>query len=155
VDADTVDLDPWSPTQEYLVGKISEQDREALKRTNISMDEAKDFAREFVKASNKHDVVVGDAPGGLSSESEVILKEATHAIILCREDRVGDANQWKDRFKALGIPIVAVLTSSRSLEETANSNGFVQGIIADLGRKPKATAGVRAIATLLRVKLRI
>jgi hypothetical protein len=153
--AETAELDLWSPTQDYLMGKISKEERETKKRAKISMHEANVRAREFIRASDKYEVVIGDSPGELSTESDVILKEATHAIILCREDRVGDSKQWEDRFKTLGVPVIGILTSSRTSPESANSNGYVQGIIADLGRKPQPTANIRAIATLLRSKLQI
>ena len=155
VDADAIDLDLWSPTLELLEGKISEEERDEKKRANVSMSEAEGKAAEFVGASRKFEVVIGDSPGGFSAEADVILRKATHAIILCREDKTEETERWKERFGKLGVQIVAILTSSQSGQESVSSNGLVEGTISDLKRIPRATAGVRVVATLLRARLQI
>ena len=40
----------------------------------------------FEKASAKHVVVIGDAPGKITAESKTIVKKANYAIVLCRAD---------------------------------------------------------------------
>jgi hypothetical protein len=47
----------------------------------------------LLSASEKHEVVIGDAPGKITAESKEIAKHATHAMILCREARREDDSQ--------------------------------------------------------------
>ncbi|MGH9918738.1 MAG: hypothetical protein ACRD6W_07720, partial [Nitrososphaerales archaeon] len=81
VSAGAVDLDPWSPTLAFIRGEISKEERDSLKRKDIGPNEIRDAVRRLKEAAKSHDLVVGDAPGGISDDLKAIYQTATHAII--------------------------------------------------------------------------
>ena len=155
VDAEAIDLDPWSPTLALIRGEITEDQRKAMKKKKITREEAEEAAERFEKSSRKHSVVLGDAPGGISDQSRIIAKKATHAIILCREDRKDEVDEWRMFFEKMGLRIIAVMISKEHGEEEIRSNDLVEGILANLDRKPRISPAMRLLATLLRSKLGI
>ncbi len=155
IDAEAVDLDPWSPTLARVQGRITEEQREALKRNKIAKEDAEATASDFDDSSHKHQVVVGDAPGGISSESEVIYRKATHAIIVCRDDLKDAVDDWRRFLGRLGVKIIAVIISTEHGEEKIHSNDLIEATLLDQHRQPEVSATVRGVATLLKARLGI
>ncbi len=58
-------------------------------------------------------------------------------------------------FEKMGLRIIAVMISKEHGEEEIRSNDLVEGILANLDRKPRISPAMRLLATLLRSKLGI
>lgn len=155
VDAESIDLDLWSPTLDFLQGKITKEQRDEQKRKSITSKETKEAYRRFKDSSQEHDVIVGDAPGGISKESKQICKAATHGIIVCRDDKTDQIKAWQDFFDDIGVDVVAVIISKINNSEDITSNDPLKAVLVDLNRQPKVTPVLRVFATLLREKLGI
>lgn len=153
VDAEAVDLDPWSPTLALIRGEITEEQRRAMKKKEITMEEAEKAAKRFEQISRKHGIALGDAPGEISDQLRIIARKATHAIILCREDSRDAIDKWKIFFTEMGIRIIAVLVSKERGGEEIRSNTLIEGTVSNLDRKPRISPGIGVLATLLRSKL--
>lgn len=65
----------------------------------------------FEKASTKHAVVIGDAPGKISNESKAIAKKTNYAIILCRDDCKEEIGNWRKFFAKLGVSVICIAVS--------------------------------------------
>jgi cellulose biosynthesis protein BcsQ len=85
--AEAVDLGPWAPTLSFIRKEISKEEGEKQKRSQISEKDIEDAVTRLYRAKRDHDFVIGDAPGGMSENLRPIYQLATHAIILCREDK--------------------------------------------------------------------
>ncbi len=156
VDAYSADLDLWSPTIDFLEGKISDTERQKRKRSNISLTDARNATKEFKNLLNEHLIVIGDAPGGISKESKLILKKAKYGIILCRDDQSNKINEWKGFFNDIGIIILAVIISKLKGEENVIQNDIIKAELVNLNREDlTVTSTIKAIAVMLRSKLRI
>jgi len=152
-DAESIDLDLWSPTLDYLQGRITKEQRDEQKRKLITAKEAKEAYTRFKDASKEHDVIVGDAPGGISEESKQICKAATHGIIVCRDDNTDQIRVWRDFFNDIGIDVVAVVISKINSTEDITSYEPLEVVLADLNRQPKVTPILKVFAALLGAKL--
>lgn len=155
VDAESIDLDLYSPTLDWLQGKITKEQRDEQKRKSITAKEAKEAHRRFKDASKEHDVIVGDAPGGISEESKQICKAATHGIIVCRDDKTDQIKAWQNFFDDIGVDVIAVVISKVSSSEDITSYDPLEIVLVDLNRQPKVTPVLRLFVTLLREKLGI
>lgn len=155
VDAESIDLDLWAPTLEFIQGKITIEERGRQKRRNITSADARKAAGRFKSASAKHTVIMGDAPGGISDTSRIIFRAATHAIIVCREDRANDIRTWETCFEGLNIGVVAIVISKLRGDEDVTSNDVIRASLVRLERQPKNTPVVVALASLLRAKLAV
>lgn len=154
-DAESIDLDLWAPTLDYLQGKITKERRDSQKRGSITAKDAKEAHDRFKDASKEHDVIVGDAPGGISKESKQICKAATHGIIVCRDDKTDQIKTWNMFFGDIGIDVVAVVISKRKGAEKITSTGTLEAVLVGLNRQPRTTPVLVTFATLLREKLGI
>jgi MinD-like ATPase involved in chromosome partitioning or flagellar assembly len=155
VDAESIDLDLWSPTLDYLQGKITKEQRDEQKRKSITIKDAKEAYRRFKDASKEHDIIVGDAPGGISKELKQICKAATHGIIVCRDDNTDQIKVWQNFFVNIGIDVIAVVISKINNTEDITSYKPLKIVLVDLNRQPKITPVLRLFATLLGEKLGI
>ena len=155
MDAESIDLDLWSPTLDYLQGKITKEQRDEQKRKSLTIKEAKEAYRRFKDASKGHDVIVGDAPGGISEESKQICKAATRGIIVCRDDKTDQIKAWQGFFDDIGIDVIAVVISKINNNEEITSYDPPGVVLVDLNRQPKVTPVLRVFVTLLREKLGI
>ncbi len=155
VDAETEDLDLWSPTIEFIRGKITQEQRDKLKKKAITTQQAKESKRILKRASRNHQVVVADAPGVISDELRIIFAGATHGVIVCREDMPGEVEAWTKFFDELKIHVIAVVTSRLEGEEDVGSNDIIKAVLVKLERKPRDSPVLRQFAVLLRSKLGI
>lgn len=155
VDAESIDLDLWSPTLDYLQGNITKKQRDKQKRKSITIKDAKEAHSRFKDVSKEHDVIVGDAPGGISKELKQICKAATHGIIVCRDDKTNQIKTWQGFFEGIGVDTVAVVISKINNNEEVTSYEPLEIVLTDLNRQPKVTPVLRIFVTLLREKLGI
>lgn len=151
--AEAVDLDSWSPTLSLIKGEISKEERDAMKRKSISPGDIQEAADRLRKARKNYDIVVGDAPGGISPDVKPIYRAATHAIILCRDDKREEIDEWKMFFSTLELRIIAVIISKASGEETIRGGDLIEGTLVGLDRKPIDTPAMRSLASILRANL--
>ena len=86
VDAYAEDLDLASPTLEFVRGAKGWEQRVGSKK-EWTPELANEAAAKFEGAIKGHAVVIGDAPGKITAESEKIAKKANYALILCRVDQ--------------------------------------------------------------------
>lgn len=153
VSAEAVDLDPWSPTLALIRGEISKEERDSLKRKRIGPKEIHDAARRLKEVAKGHDFVVGDAPGGISDDMRPVYQAATHAIILCREDRREEIDDWKIFSSRMDLRIVAVITSRTAGTESVEGADLIEGTLVGLERNPVDTPVMRSLAAMLRLRL--
>lgn len=141
VKVNSVELDLWAPTLEFLEGKISKEERDSRKQKKVTKEEAKEASKRLVEASQDGSIAIGDCPGKMSQELKIIVKNATHAIILCRADQIQEIESWRTFFSEVGIPIIAELVSelNGSEEVQMSGNGLITGRLVgldrDVGRK--------------------
>jgi hypothetical protein len=155
VDAESVDLDPWAPTLDYIRGRITRDERNRRKRQSITNADLREAAGRFKSASKKHRVIMGDGPGGMSDQSRVIYQAATHAILVCREDRQNEIEMWKSFFMELKVALIAIVISKLDGDEEVISNDLIHASLVKLERKPKNTPAVAALASLLKMRLAV
>lgn len=141
VKVNSAELDLWAPTLEFLEGKISKEERDSRKQKRVTKEEAEEASKRLVEASQDGSVAIGDCPGKMSEELKIIVKNATHAIILCRADQIQEMESWKKFFSKVGIPVIAELVSDlRGNEEVQISGsgmitGRLVGLDRDVGRR--------------------
>ena len=152
VSAEAVDLDPRSPTLSFIKGKISREERGRLKRSRISEKDIQDAVARLKQASRDHDFVIGDAPGGISDDIRPIYRLATHAMILCREDKQTEIDKWKAFFNTMNLRIVATIITRTSGVEQMQSGDPIKGTLVGLDRTPINTPAIRSLASILRGK---
>jgi AAA15 family ATPase/GTPase len=75
VDAYAEDLDLASPTLEFIKGEKGWEQRRGTKK-EWTPELAKEAAALFEETSTKHALVIGDAPGKITSESKTIAEKA-------------------------------------------------------------------------------
>lgn len=157
VDAETQELDLWAGTVDYLRGNILKDERARLKRNDVTEKDMKNLAKEFVELSKKHDVVIGDAPGGISDLSEIAVREGTHGIIVCREDRPEDIERWQKFFRENNVELIAVIHTSMNGDESILNNNPVEARLVNLDRclPVTVTSTTASLANMLRIKLGI
>lgn len=78
--------------------------------------------------------MIGDAPGGISRESGILCEAASHAIIVCRNDKVAEIGAWMDFFGGYGIKVVAAITSKVTGNEEINSCRPIRAALVGLDR---------------------
>lgn len=155
VDAKSVDLDPWAPTLELVKGNMTQDQRDRQKRSSITFEDVEDIHQRFKNASDEHDVVIGDAPGGISKEIRPIYAIATHGILVCRDDKTEEIKDWKDFFNSFGIDIIAIVVSKTENGEKVMSSDPIEIILSGLNREPRSTTVLGALSLLIRKKLGI
>jgi CRISPR-associated protein Csx3 len=145
VNVNSAELDLWAPTLEFLEGKISKQERDSRKQKKVTKEEAEEASKRLVEASQDGSTAIGDCPGKMSEELKIIIKNATHAIILCRRDQIQEIDSWRKFFSEMGIPIVAELVSDLNGNEDVQLSGKglitgrLVGLDRDVGRKEAPT----------------
>jgi hypothetical protein len=108
----------------------------------------------FEEASCKHVVVIGDAPGKITPESETIARKAHYAIILCREDCANEINQWKQFFGKLNLPVICVATSKMTgVGDIKEIDNAITATFVNLNRNIKADLTLTTLAQLIKEKL--
>jgi hypothetical protein len=153
VDAYAEDLDLASPTLEFIRGSKGWEQRRGAKK-EWTPELAEKAAVLFEDASSKHAVVIGDAPGKMTTVSTTIAQKAHYAIILCREDCLNEINDWRHFFTKLDIPVVCVAISKMTGVENINENGgMIEATLVGLDRKVKADATMTTMALLVKEKL--
>lgn len=154
IDAYAEDMDLASPTLEFIRGEKGWEQRLREKK-EWTMDLAKEAASIFMKASEKHAVVIGDAPGKITAESKEIAKNATHAIILCREDCVSEIKNWQELFAQFGVQTICIATSKMYGTGDVQANEIIEATITGLDRKPKTDFVIESLAMLIKERLKV
>lgn len=156
IDAEAIDLDIFSPTLDYVKGNITKEEREQQKRKNVTKEDIEDIVKRFTECGTEHQVIIGDAPGGISEESKPIFKAATHGIIICREDEIQQLDSWITFFNEIHIPLVAVVISKIDGEESVESSDLIRVVLVKLDKNNiRITETMMVMATLLRDKIGI
>jgi CRISPR-associated protein Csx3 len=159
VNVNSAELDLWAPTLEFLEGKISKQERDSRKQKKVTKEEAEEASKRLVEASQDGSIAIGDCPGKISEELKIIVKNATHAIILCRADQVQEMESWRKFFSEVGIPIVGELVSDLNENEDVQISGSglitgrLVGLDRDVGRK--GSPAISQLAFLLKSVLEL
>jgi hypothetical protein len=154
VDAYAEDLDLASPTLEFIKGKKGWETRLSEKR-EWTMDLAREASSIFMKTSEKYAVVIGDAPGKITAESKEIVKNATHGIILCREDCVAEIKNWQELLAQLKVQTICIAVSKMHGTGDVKANAIIKATITGLDRKPKIDEVIDSLAVLIKKKLRL
>jgi len=129
VDFGYVDLDLWGSTTLMLLGKETPQEREERKRnTKVTKFDIKKRAKEFQDHSN--DIVLGDAPGMISDDLNVLSKPASMAIIVCRDEWDDELKEWIAYLKKRKIPIIGIVHSVFIIPITVS--GFIVCKVLDI-----------------------
>jgi MinD-like ATPase involved in chromosome partitioning or flagellar assembly len=152
VSAEAIDLDPWSPTLRFIKGEISKEERDSLKQSKISEKDIQDAVARLKRAGKNHDFVIGDSPGGISDDIRPIYRLATHAMILCREDKRTEIDKWKVFFSTMNLLIVATIITRTSGLEQMRGGDLIEGTLVGLDRTPIDTPAIRSLASILRGK---
>ncbi len=154
VDANAEDLDLASPTLEFVRGAKGWGQREGAKR-EWTPDLADRAATKFEDASKKHAVVIGDAPGKITSESEKIARKANYALIICREDRKEEIECWQEFFQKLGIPVIGIFISKLAGVGRVEKKDVIRATVIGLDRTPKTDEVITSLAALIKEELRL
>jgi hypothetical protein len=153
VDAYAEDLDLASPTLEFIRGTKGWEQRLGTKR-KWTPELAEKATALFEEASSKHAVVIGDAPGKITSETTTIVKKANYAIILCREDCVQEISSWQRFFASLDLPVICVAVSKMTGSgNVKKSGGAITATVVGLDRKVKADPIIATLAQLIKETL--
>lgn len=156
IDAESIELDVFAETLDYIKGKISKEERERKKREPVTKEKIEKAVKRFKDASNEHDIVIGDAPGGISKESKLLCRMATHGIIICREDKSSEIEDWILFFKELNIPVIVIITSKLVGEESVTSSELIHATLVNLNREQiQITESIRLLSVLLKEKLSV
>jgi CRISPR-associated protein Csx3 len=155
VDVKRVELDAWAPTLDYIDGKITKEERDSQKRSAISGEDAEKSAQRFQESSKDASVVIGDCPGKISEELRIIMRNATHSIILCRADQINEMSAWRAFFSGLGIPVVAELVSDLKGTEGIFPGNFevLKGRFVGLDRTTRKSPAISQFAFHLKSRL--
>jgi tRNA uridine 5-carbamoylmethylation protein Kti12 len=154
VDAYAEDLDLASPTLEFIRGTKSWEERPVFKK-EWTLELANKAASMFEEASAKHAVVIGDAPGKITDESKVIVKKANYAIILCRDDCIGEIKNWQKCFDDIRIPVICIAVSKITGLGNLENKDVIEATLVRLDRKPKADSIMVGLALLIKEKLNL
>lgn len=154
VDAYAEDLDLAAMTLDYIRG-IKPWEQRPHEKKEWTRELAKQAAEKFKEASKKHHVVIGDAPGKITDESRIIAQQASHGMILCRDDCTDEIKQWKTFFESLGINIIAIAISKMCDTGSVSVNEIIEAIIIGLDRKPKIDEIVMSLAWHIKERLNV
>ncbi len=152
VDAYAEDLDLASPTLEFIKGAKGWEQRVGAKK-EWTPKLAEEAAAKFEDASKRHAVVIGDAPGKITAESEKIAGRANYALILCREDRKEEIEGWQTFFKQIGVPVVGILVSKLTGTGIAKKRDVIEATVIGLSRKPVTDEVIVSLAALIKQEL--
>lgn len=153
--AESVDLDKWSPTLDFIKGDMTKEEREKQKRTGITKIDMQNAAKRFRNVSKKYDIVIGDLPGGISKLSEIVVKTAKYGIIICKDDESKKIKEWEKFFKKNNVDLLGTIDTSLTGEEDIQQNNPIRARLVNLDRTPTITPVIISIATSLRSQLRI
>jgi len=154
VNAIAKDLDLASETVKFITGEESWENRSKVKK-EWTIDLAKGAAKQFLEASSKYDVVIGDAPGKIDMITWTISQEASHGSICCRDDCKNEIQEWKKLFKSLGKEVIVTVTSKLSGVESISVDGLIEATLIGLNRKPRVDGNMRVIAWHIKRKLNV
>jgi len=154
VDAYAVDLDLASPTLEFIRGVKGWEQRVGAKK-EWSCELADKAAALFEESSKYHAVVIGDAPGKITAESEKIAKKAHFALILCRDDQKEEIEQWKEFFQRLGIPVIGIFISKLAGVGRVEKKDVIRATVIGLNRTLKTDEVILSLAALIKEELRL
>lgn len=152
VDAYAEDLDFTSPTLEFIRGTKGWEQRQGTKK-DWTPELAKTAAALFEEASTRHAIVIGDAPGKITSESKTIAEKANYAIILCREDCIDEIKNWQRLFMELQLPVICIAVSKLNGEGKIINKAPIRATLIGLNRTPKADEVIKSLALLIKEKL--
>lgn len=127
------DYDPFSPTRDYAIGKISDDDRINLKKSN-SKEDVRKRAEEFRALGSGYDLIIGDLPGSTDKTTITLASSATHAIILCSDKKLNEKNNWVELFEKIKIPIICMLESNQNGIEEICDGELITGKLSNLNR---------------------
>lgn len=153
VDAYAEDLDLASPTLVFIREEATWNSRKGSKK-QWTLPLAEKAAAIFETASANHEVVIGDAPGKITAESEKICRKANYAIILCREDLKEEIKAWQVFFNQLCVPVICIaiskMTGNGNIEQKA---GAIEATLIQLDRKPKTDETIIVLALKIKEKI--
>ncbi len=152
VDAFAEDLDLASPTLEFIRGTKGWEQRLSSKK-EWTPQLAEKAASLFEKASAKHAVVIGEAPGKITDISKRIAQKADYAIILCRDDHRGEMANWQGFFDQLGVPVICVAVSKLTGTGSIEPGEVIRATLTGLNRTPKTDETIVNLAMLIKEKL--
>ena len=155
MNAESADIDLWSPTLDYLHGNITKEQRDRQKRKSVAAKDVEEACRRFKNTSKECDIIVGDAPGIISEETIQICKAATHGIIVCSDDKMDQISTWQNLFNDAGVDVIAVIVSKIGGSDEIKSYDPLKVVLTDLNRCSKTTQVFRTFITSLRKKLKI
>lgn len=127
------DYDPFSPTRDYILKKISNEERINLKKPNSEEDIIK-RAKEFRALGSGYDLIIGDLPGRTDKTTVILASSATHAIILCSNKKLNEKNNWIELFKKIKIPIICMLESNQNSIDEICDGELIIGKLSNLNR---------------------
>ena len=127
------DYDPFSPTREYSLKEISEEERKSLKKI-ISENEAVEMAKEFNNLGSDYELLIGDLPGTVSKTTSILASGGTHAIILCSNKKLDEKNDWVQLFQKIKIPVICILESNQNGTEEICDGPVITGKLSNLDR---------------------
>lgn len=154
VDAYAEDLDLASPTLEFIRGAQGWEQRVGSKK-EWTPELANEAAAKFERASKGHAVVIGDAPGKITAESEKIAKRANYALILCRDDRRKEIRDWHCFFKRTGVPVIGILISKPTGTGNVKKKDIIKGTVIGLNRKPVTDEVILSLAALIKQEINL
>ena len=119
-------------------------------KASFTLEFAVNKAREI--KSIKTPILVFDVGGKISKENQIIMKEATHSVILAKTEK--EVNQWKEFCQQLGLPIIAIILSDYHANSDRITHYYppvLQGMVHHLARKENVSQRpmINALAQLL------
>ncbi len=154
LDAYAEDLDLASPTLEFIRGKAGWEERHGTKK-QWTPELAEKAAALFEVTSTKHAIVIGDAPGKITSESRTIAKKANYAIVLCRDDCRGEIKKWQKFFRELQVPVICVAISKLMGKGNVVNKNCISAVLIGLNRTPKVDDVMTRLALLIKERLEL
>lgn len=154
VDAYAEDLDLASPTLEFVRGAKGWEQRVGSTK-EWTPELANEAAAKFEGASKGHAVVIGDAPGKITAESEKIAKKANYALILCRVDHREEIEGWQGFFQRIGVPVIGILVSKLTGTGSVKKKDIIEATVIGLNRKPVTDEVILSLASLIKQELNL
>ncbi len=158
-----------SPTDFYVISGCPDGDGAWYSETaqkypevaaQLKQEYKSKFTPEFAQAKArdikviKNSLLLFDVGGKVTPENEIIMSQATHAIILAKTE--ADVHDWQEFCQELNLPVVAVIYSDLNgiEEKLINEDPLLTGNVCQLKRGADVSSRpmVQALANLL-VKL--
>ena len=157
VQVDYVELDPYSSTLALIEGLMTPEERIKSKRKDIPDEEIQKIAERLADLDRKLDVVLGDLPGMVTPQTSILCKHATHAIIVCKDQRLEEMYVWQEFFSNLGIPVISKIVSKlKGAEETKITDAnVIEAIMTGLDREVKVSDTLARMALQLKAILNL